>query len=247
MNYELKKVTMDKQSKTKQLRDFIRSHEMRYFVEQYTYRNQVYIKKAFKVEINNQVYWIYFSYGDQPEIKDERILLKTMDEAKAKAQKLRDEIKRKKAEAAAKRKAMLEDVTNFLNELNWYNFHKWNSEEIKPEWQPFAEAIRRVYAQMPRREKDDEQTYIELLENYIKHGTIYTQAKSFRKEHVVSVRYGEQGAVEIELVNGTTITPKSNAVSNLIKTIFGDRLDSWSYPYVQEPTDKFDKTESPKR
>ena len=237
---------MNKQSKVKQLRDFIRSHEMRYFVEQYEYRDQVYIKKAFKVEINNKEYWIYFCYGDQPEIKDERILLKTMDEAKAKAQKLRDEIKRKKAEAAAKRKAMLEDVTKFLNDLNWFNYHKWNSEEIKPEWQPLLEAIRRVYDQMPRKEKDDEQTYISLLENYIKHGTIYTQAKSVRKEQVVSVRYGEDGAVGVELVNGTTIIPKSKAVTNLIKTIFGDRLDTWSYDDVKEPTYRFDKIEKSK-
>lgn len=238
---------MNKQSKVKQLRDFIRSHEMRYFVEQYEYRDQMYIKKAFKVEINNQVYWVYFSYGDQPEIKDERILLKTMAEAKAKAQKLRDEIKRKKAEAAAKRKAELEYVTKFLNDFNWYSYQDWNSEEIKPQGQPFAQAIKRVYANMPRKEKDDEQTYINLLEYYIKHGTIYTQAKSFRKEQVVSVRYGEQGAVEVELVNGTTIIPKSNAVTNLIKTIFGDRLDSWSYNDVKEPTDKFDKIETPNR
>ena len=96
-------------------------------------------------------------------------------------------------------------------------------------------------------EKADEQTYIDLLENYIKHGTIYTQAKSFRKEQVVSVRYGENGAVEVELVNGTTIIPKSNAVTNLIKTIFGHRLDTWSYSDVKEPTDNFDKIETPNR
>lgn len=233
-----------KQSKVKQLRDFIRSHEMRYFVDHY--RDQTRIKKAFKVEINNQEYWVHFSYGDHPEIKEERILLKTMDEAQAKAQKLRDEYQRKKAEEANKRKAELEDVTNFLNEFNWYRYQNWDTQEIKPEGQPFANAIKRTYANMPRREKDDEQTYIRLLENYIQHGTIYTQAMSFRKEHVVSVRYGVEGAVEIELVNGTTIIPKSNAVTNLIKTVFGDRFDSWSYADVKEPTDKFDKIEKPK-
>ena len=236
-----------KESKTKKLRDFIKSHEMRYFVTYSEYSKQAHIKKAFKVEINNNEYWVYFAYGDHPEIKDERILLKTMDEAKAKAQKLRDEHQRKKKEAADKHKERMEDVVKFLNNLSWYDYEDWNSEEIKPKGQPIAEAIRRVYASMPRREKDDEQTYIGLLENYIKHGTIYTQAISFRKEHVVSVKYGEYGAVEIELINGTTIIPKSNAVSNLIKTIFGERLDSWSYNDVKEPTDKFDKMEEPKR
>ena len=236
-----------KQGKAKQLRDFIKSHEMRYFVEHSDYSGQTHIKKAFKVEINNNEYWVYFCYGDHPEIKDERILLKTMEEAKAKAQKLRDEHQRKKKEAADKHKERMEDVVKFLNNLSWYDYEDWNSEEIKPEGQPIAEAIRRVYASMPHREKDDEQTYIGLLENYIKHGTIYTQAISFRKEHVVSVKYGEHGAVEIELINGTTIIPKSNAVSNLIKTIFGERLDSWSYNEVKEPTDKFDKMKEPKR
>ena len=235
-----------KQGKTKQLRDFIKSHEMRYFVTHSDYSGQTHIKKAFKVEINNNEYWVYFSYGDRPEIKDERILLKTMDEAKAKAQKWRDEHQQKKKEAADKRKERMEDVVKFLNNFSWFDYKVWDTQEIKPKGQQLAEAIRRVYADMPRREKDDEQTYINLLENYIKNGTIYTQATSFRKEHVVCVRYGEYGAVEIELINGTTIIPKSKAVSNLIKTIFGERLDTWSYNNVKEPTDKFDKIEKPK-
>ena len=74
-----------KQGKAKQLRDFIKSHEMRYFVDFSDYSGQVHIKKAFKVEINKTEYWIYFSYGDRPELKEERCLLKTMEEAKAKA------------------------------------------------------------------------------------------------------------------------------------------------------------------
>ena len=144
-----------KQGKAKQLRDFIKSHEMMYFVEHSDYSGQTHIKKAFKVEINNNEYWVYFAYGDHPEIKDERILLKTMDEAKAKAQKLRDEHQRKKKEAADKHKERMEDVVKFLNNLSWYDYEDWNSEEIKPKGQPIAEAIRRVYACMPRREKDD--------------------------------------------------------------------------------------------
>ena len=235
-----------KESKTKQLRDFIKSHEIRYFVEHY-YSGQTHIMKAFKVEINNNEYWVHFAGGTRPEIKDERILLKTMEEAKAKAQKLRDEHQQKKKKAADKRKAMLEDVTMFLNDFSWYDYKDWNSGEIKPKGQAIADAINGVYADMPNREKDDEKTYIRLLENYIKHGTIYTQAMSFRKEHVVSVKYGEDGAVEVELINGTTIIPKSNAVTNLIKIIFGNRLDTWSYNDVKEPTDKLDKIETPKR
>ena len=233
---------MAKESKTKQLRDFIKSHEMRYFIETSTYSGQVHIKKAFKVEINKAEYWVYFSYGDRPELKEERILVKTMEDAKAKAQKWREAHQKEKKKAAADKKAKLAEVAEFLNDFSWYDHKDWNSDEIKPSGQPLAEAIKRVYSNMPRREKDDEQTYIKLLENYIKHGTIYTQALSFRKEHVVSVKFGEYGPVQIELINGTTIIPKSQAVTNLIKTIFGDKLDSWSYNDIKEPTDKYDKT-----
>lgn len=235
-----------KKGKAKQLRDFIKSHEMRYFVEHSDYSGQTHIKKAFKVEFNNNEYWVHFAYGDRPVIMNERILLKTMEEANAKAMKWRNEYQRKKKEASDKRKERLEDTVKFLNDFSWFPYSDLKTDEIKPKGQPLAEAIRRVYERMPRREKDDEQTYIKLLENYIKHGTIYTQAMSFRKEHVVSVKYGEYGAVEIELINGATIIPKSNAVTNLIKTIFGGRLDTWSYD-VKEPTDKFDKMEEPKR
>lgn len=236
-----------KESKTKQLRDFIKSHEIRYFVEHPDCIGQTCVKKAFKVEINNNEYWVHFAYGCRPEIKDERILLKTMEEAKAKAQKLRDEHQQKKKKVADRRKARLEDVTKFLlHDFSWYDYVDWNRQEIKPNGQPIAEAIKLVYDNMPWREKDYEHTYIKLLENYIKHGTIYTQAMSFRKDHVVSVKYGEHEAVKIELINGTTIIPKSNAVTSLIKTIFGERLDTWSYNNVKEPTDDFDKTEEPK-
>lgn len=235
------------QDKTKQLRDFIKSHEMRYFIEYTGYSGQVHIKKAFKVEVNGNEYWVHFAYSNRPEIKDERILLKTMDEAKAKAQKVREKHQREKKEAAAKKQAMLEDVTKFLESFSWYDYQNWRTKEIKPQAQPLVGVIKKVYGNMPRKEKDDELAYIELLENYIKHGTIYTQALSFRKEHVVSVKYGEYGAVEVELINGTTIIPKSSSVTNLIKTIFGNRLDSWSYDNVEEPKDKYDQMETNKR
>jgi hypothetical protein len=235
------------QSKVKQLRDFIESHEMRYFVQHYEWSNQTYIRKAFKLVINDNEYWIHFINSSRPEIISEKILLKTMEEAKAKAQKLRDQHREKNKEVAAKEQAVLEDVTKFLNSFDWYDYRNWRTEEITQKGKPLAEAIKRVYLAMPRREKDDEQTYISLLENYIRYGTIYTQALSFRKEHVVSVKYGENGEVKVELTNGTTIIPKSDSVINLISTIFGTRLDSWSYNDVKEPKDKYDQIETHKR
>ena len=238
-----------KQGKLKQLRDFIKSHEMRYFVEHSECSGQTHIKKAFKVEINKTEYWVYFSYGDIPKLKEERCLLKTMEEAEAKAQKMRESHQKQKKEKAAARKAKYEEVTRYLNNFSMWDITEWydNEKVVKTEGRDFVEAIKGLYVQIPDREKDDEQTYIRLLENYIKTGTIYTQGMSFSKEHVVSVKYGKYGAVEIELINGTTIIPKSESVTNLIKTIFGNRLDSWSYNDVKEPTDGFDKMGGTKR
>ena len=239
-----------KQSKAKQLRDFIESHEMRYFVENSEYSGRTHIKKAFKVEINNAEYWVHFSYGrDHPSLIDEKVLLKTEEEAKAKAVKMRSEYQRRKRNEAAKEKARLADVTEFLNNFDWYDYKDWDSQEIKPEGQPLARAVRRAYNNMPSKEKNDYRTYIALLENYIEHGTIYTQAMSFRKEHVVSVKYGEDSSVEIKLTDGTSIIPKSKYVTNLIKTIFGDSdsVDTWIHNDVHYPIDKLDIIKEAKR
>lgn len=226
-----------KQGKVKQLRDFIRSHEMRYFVES-DYIGRTYIKKAFKLEIHGDVHWVYF-YGNRPELKDESILLKTMEEAKAEARKWRE----RKKEETAQYKARMDDVAKFLNEFLWTDYIDWknNSMEVLPDGQPLADAIKSVYGAMPSKEKDDERTYINLLENYIKNGVIYTQAISFRPEQVVCVKYGEEKAVKIELTNGTTIIPKSKSVARLIKVIFGAELDSWKFTGVEEPAGKRDE------
>ena len=232
-----------KESNIKQLRDFIKSHEKRYFIESSRYNGQVNIKKAFKVEINNIEYWVHFLYGCRPEIKNERILVNTLDEAKAKAQKWREANQKKNKEADANKKAKLEEVAEFLNGFNWYDYTDWKRNEINPIGQPIAKAIKRLYNNMPSREKEDQQTYIYLLERYINTGTIYTQALAFRKEHVVSVKYGEDGAVQIEIINGKTIIPKSQAVTNLIKTIFGHNQDGWSYKSIKKPSDEHDIVE----
>lgn len=225
------------ESKFKKLRVFIRSHEMRYFIaEGY---ECIFIKRAYKVRINNEDVWVHFAYSKSAEIKDERDLLKTMDEALAKKKKIREEYEKKKK----KKEAKFAEVTDYLRNFSWYDFIDYHKNEVKPKGQPFADAIKRVYNGIPSKERDDERTYIGLLERYIQTGTIYSQALSFREEHVVSVKYGggEPVAVQIELTNGTTIIPKSEAVTRLIKTIFGSRLDSWSYKDIHEPSDKFDK------
>lgn len=225
-----------KQGKVKQLRDFIRSHEMRYFVES-DYSGRTYIKKAFKLEINGDVYWVYF-YGNRPELKYESVLLKTMEEAKEEARKWRE----RKKEETAQYKAKMDDVAKFLNDFAWGDHIDWNTLEALPESQPIIDAFKSVYASMPSREKDDDRIYIRLLENYIKNGVIYTQAMSFRPEQVVCVKYGDKW-VKVELTNGTTIIPKSEGVVRLIKVIFGAELDSWKFTGVEEPAGKRDEVE----
>lgn len=229
-------------SKIKQLRDFIKSHEMRYFVD--SSYDHVCIKKAFKVEINNDAYWVYFAYGDRPEIVSDNKLIKTIGEANAKAEKLREANRKKKKEDADNRKAKFEEVTKYLERFCWYDYKDYRNDCVKPEAKPFADAIKNLYLGLPSKEKDDDKTYIGLLERYIKTGTIYTQALSFRKENVVCVKYGKDGAVHIELINGTAFIPMSESVTKLIKAIFGDRFDGWQYNDVEMPKgdhDEFDK------
>ena len=241
---------MAKENKTKQLRDFIKSHEMRYFIETSEYSGKVYIKKAFKVEINNNVYWVYFSYGNRPELKDERYLIRTMEEAMARAQKWRDAHQKKKKEAIANEKAKLAEVTEYLENIEYYyglTEGYGDNEVVKEHYQPLVNAISRIYLHLPSKEKDDMNTYVDTLVRYIQTGTIYTQGMSIRKEHIVSVKYGEDESVQIELVNGVKIIPVSRAVTNLIKVIFGSPSDRWSYRTVRFPEGKYDNIEEPKR
>ncbi len=135
----------------------------------------------------------------------------------------------------------MKEVANFLDDYYWkkvYSIEDFES-KLSPDEQVLAREVKRLYHIMPSREKDDDRTYIELLENYIEYGTIYTQALSFRKEHVVCVKYGSE-AVQIELTNGTKIVPKSESVTRLIKTIFGNGLDTIYYKSIKSPTGDWD-------
>ena len=215
-----------------ELREFIRSREMRYFAV--TFSGQVHIQKAFKVEIDGGEYWIHFT-ADGTDVIPERNLVKTMKEAKEEAQKLRDSLQQEKKDYNDK----LKDVAKFLSSYYWkcHDYPYSGNKSLKPEEKLLARSVRGLYYSLPNQDKDDDSTYIKLLENYIKHGTIYTQGNSFRKEHVVCVRYGEGGeSVQIELINGITIIPASKSVTKLIKTIFGDRLDYWSNTRIKLPT-----------
>lgn len=239
---------MEKPKSKAELREFIKSHEMRYFAELNRY-GQVRIHKAFKVKIDGDEYWIHFDYGLQPcLIPKQKKLVETIEEAREEAQKLRNIQLQERKKYGDK----LKEVANFLDHYYWnkgYSIEDFES-RLSPDEQVLAREVKRLYHTMPNREKDDDRTYIELLENYIEYGTIYTQALSFRKEHVVCVKYGGE-AVQIELINGTMITPKSESVTRLIKTIFGSRLDTIHYKNIKSPAGDWDtivtKAETEKR
>lgn len=241
---------MEKPKSSAELRDFIKSHEMKYFAE-LNYGGQVRIRKAFKVKIEKTVCWIWFNYGCTPCLVSKRKkLMETMEEAREEAQRLRNIQLRERKEYGDK----LKEVANFLDRYYWNKEYRSEGIDINlnPEEKLLAREVKRLFYSLPGQEKDDERTYINLLENYIKYGIIYTQGNSFRKEHVVCVRYGDGGyAVQIELTNGTKIVPKSDSVTKLIKTIFGDRLDSVYYKDVKKPTGDWDtivtKAETEKR
>lgn len=231
---------MEKPKSKAELRKFIRSREARYFAYVDDYK-QVRIHKAYKVEIDGGEYWIRFEYGGvYPRLVPKQTkLVETFKEAREEAQRLRNIQLQERKEYEDK----LKEVANFLDHYYWnkgYSVEDFES-RLSPDEQVLAREIKRLYYIMPNREKDDDRTYIELLENYIEYGTIYTQGISFRKEHVVCVRYGDCGrVVQIELINGTTIIPKSRGVTKLIKTIFGKALDTIHYKNIKSPTGDWD-------
>lgn len=232
-------------SEIKKLRDIIMSHEMRYFVSG-NISSYILIKKAFKVLVSGSVYWVNFQYGTYTnvltpsEVKNR--LFETMAEAKAKADELKAERRKVQKKNNEKAKADMEFATNFLGSFRWYDYTD-NNDSVKPEAKEFAKYLKSAYDRMPSKERDDDNTYIKLLERYIRTGTIYSQGIAFRREQIVSVKYGEYGlCVEIELTNGKTIIPATESVTKLIKTIFGNN-DSWYYTEIKMPENGKDKIE----
>lgn len=227
---------MEKPKSSAELRKFIRSHEARYFADIDDY-GCICIRKAYKVKIDKATYWIRFGFGGvYPRLVPKRTkLVETFKEAREEVQRLRNIQLQEEKEYEDK----VKEVANFLDNHYWRIGRRLTEDEsfLNPDEQLLAREIRRLYYILPNQERDDDRTYIRLLENYIKHGIIYTQALSFRKEQVVCVKYAsESKTVQVELINGTTIIPKSNSVVKLIKTIFGERLDSIYDPEVKLPT-----------
>ena len=223
----------------KELREFIRTHEMRHYVlEGYS---QVSIKKAYCVDIDGAgKHWVNFSYGSRPnlltntEVKTR--LFKTMEEAKVCAERLRTNRKKKKEAEQKKADDYFKEVTDYLSNYRIWGYNGimdgyGRDAEVKPKGKAFVDAIKRIYGDLPKKEKyETSQDCINLLVNYIRTGTFYSQGLSFRKEQVVFVKHGKEGAVEIELTNGMKIRPVSANFALLINAVFNSD-DSWNYNF----------------
>ena len=231
-----------KESKIKKYRNFIKSHEVWYFVDDSF--NQVHIKKAYRVELDDGVYWIHFAYGEAVHnltAKQEKLLFPTMAEAKAKAEQMRKENAERRTKERKEEKEKFNEVTKYLENFRVWDIVNYNSQEIKPEYKSFADAIEYLYSRLPDKRKRDKDVYIKLLENYIKHGTIQTQGLSFTKEQVVTLKYGEYSGVRVELTNGTTINPANEKVIALIKLVFGENVTDWLWNDAEVPQDGNDE------
>lgn len=228
--------TEEKTNSTTGIRRFLATHEMRYIVKE-VFGGAMKIKKAFKVALADGEHWVYFNY-DTPKVATptevSKDLFKTMEEAKVRAAE-------KKAAKEKEHIKKLKMVTDFLRNLSvWDMEDPENRNSIKDEYKELVSDIVFKYSRLSVGQRQDDSEYASLLEDYIRTGSIRSQARTFHKSQVVQVRYGNTSAVEVELSNGTKITPANLNVARLIRCIFGDTR-YWFCPNVIFPKGGRDK------
>ena len=130
----------------KKIRDFIRSHEMRYVVKEGY--NNVHVSKAFNVRLEEGSYWMTLAYGDTPELLSDKeiktMLFKTKVGADKLAEQLRERIRQKNAEAKLAAKEKMNEVAKYLKGLCMYDIiDAWD--KVKEGRQDFIEALKYVY------------------------------------------------------------------------------------------------------
>ena len=229
----------------KKIRDFIRSHEMRYVVKEGY--NNVHVSKAFNVRLEEGSYWMTLAYGDTPELLSDKeiktMLFKTKVGADKLAEQLRERIRQKNAEAKLAAKEKMNEVAKYLKGLCMYDIiDAWD--KVKEGRQDFIEAVKYAYNEvLPKKLKpESDEQYIEHLVRYIKTGTIYTQGIAFAKDQVACVKYGSDDSIKVELRNGTKITPVSESVTKLLRVLFGGG-GRWSFASIKRPEGEHDKVE----
>jgi len=229
----------------KKIRDFIRSHEMRYVVKEGY--NNVHVSRAYNVSLEEGSYWITLAYGDTPEMLTDKeiktMLFKTKAGADKLAEQIRERIRQKNADDKLAAKKKMDEVTKYLKGLCLYDITDvWD--KVKDGRQDFIEAIKYAYNEvLPKKLKpESDEQYIEHLVRYIKTGTIYTQGIAFTKDQVACVKYGSDDSIKVELRNGTKITPVSESVNKLLRVLFGDG-GRWSFSNIKRPEGEHDRVE----
>ena len=222
-----------------ELRKFIMTHEMRYLVREEC--NAVVIKKAYRIVLEDGEHFVRFRYSTVPVVLTQtevkKYLFKTMEEAKAKAKQM------KEAREAKKKKDIenLREALAYMESLSYFDVVDDNR-RTREEYRDIVMSIDHLYNRYMPNDSNDQYSYIKVLENYIRTGSITTQGISFPKQQVVSVKYGKDGSVEIELANGMKIIPASMQVAKLVKTLFGNG-DGWTFSKVNFPKGDHDKVE----
>ena len=235
--------TEKKTNSTTGIRRFLATHEMRYIVKE-AYGGAMKIKKAFKVALADGEHWVYFDY-DKPKVATptevSKDLFKTMEEAKARAEEKKAAKAKKEAAEAEERIKKIQMVTDFFKHLTvWDMEDPKDRGSIKDEYKELVSSIVSIYNRLSVAQRKDDSEYASLLEDYIHTGSIRSQARVFHKSQVVQVRYGNTGAVEVELINGTKITPANWNVARLIRSVFGSTV-LWFCPSVIFPKGDRDK------
>lgn len=228
---------------TKQIRDFIKSHEKRYYtVTEQSGERRTYIKKAFKVTLNSQDCWINLDYN-YPTILSQakvKLLVKTMDEAKRQAELARERAKEKKRKDVEDfRKAMI-NATDFMDSLFWHQIRNMATSGDNAE-KEFIKCLKRTYDALPNQAKDDDyDSYVDMLERYIMKGTFLSQTLMFTKEQVVKIENGRNDAIEITLADGTRFVPANKNLVKIIRLVFGVR-GAWYRTNLDWPDGTRDK------
>lgn len=227
---------------TKQIRDFIKSHEMRYYALTDGYgENRTYIKKAYKVKFNDQECWVSYDYGNVRILSQDKVkrLVKTMPEVKKQADIFRKRVADKKRENAENFRKNMDIATDFIDRLGWYQLRDMANGNEKGK--KFVKMIKWAYASLPKEEQDDgNDSYVEMLERYVRYGTFVSQTLVFTKEQVVKIQWGERDAIEITLADGTRFIPVNERFVQLIKLVFGGR-GNWHMSRIKWPDSRFDQ------
>lgn len=225
-----------------EIRKFVTSHEKRFFVSVDYYENIISVKKAYKVELADEVRWVYFNYGN-PHIlsaKQMKTLTPTREDAMELAEIMRREREARKKKEAEANKKILDKAASILHDKHYYITD--NNGKVKDEYEKiYAEAASMVYRYGYKPDETEElKSCVAELKHYIRTGMIYSQGRSFTKDSVARIEYGKE-SMKIIFADGSSIIPKEKSTMCLLKTIFGEKLDAWYFEDVTEPMGEKDQ------